>query len=325
MRRARARAQARHRGPRVHPGVRPRLPARRGWPPSCWATSAPTAPASPASSTASTATCAATTASAAWSRTRSATRSSCARSSAREHGDGRPAHARRRTIQDQTEEVLAEVGETWQPKGATALVMDPRHGRDPRARQLAARERQQALRGARLRDDEPRGRARPTSPARPSRRSRSPARSRTARSRRTRRSTSRRCSRSPTARSPTPTRAAGRRAPRAGILAESSNVGAALIGRRIGARRFDQWVRRFGFGKPTGVDLPGEESGILLTYDEYSGSTAANMADGPGPRRHADADGRRLRRDRQRRHPAPAAHRRGRRRQAARRSRAGAA
>ena len=48
-----------------------------------------------------------------------------------------PAHAcRARTcgsrstpnIQDHTEEVLAEVGEQWQPKGATALVMDPRDG-----------------------------------------------------------------------------------------------------------------------------------------------------------------------------------------------------
>jgi cell division protein FtsI/penicillin-binding protein 2 len=68
----------------------------------------------------------------------------------------------------------------------------------------------------------------------------------------------------------------------AGILRESSNVGAALIGRRLGARRFDQWVRRFGFGKSTGVDLPGEESGIVLKYADYSGSTAANMAMGQG-------------------------------------------
>jgi cell division protein FtsI (penicillin-binding protein 3) len=68
----------------------------------------------------------------------------------------------------------------------------------------------------------------------------------------------------------------------AGILAESSNVGAALIGRTLGARRFDQWVRRFGFGKPTGVDMPGEESGIVLEYADYSGSTAANMAMGQG-------------------------------------------
>ena len=68
----------------------------------------------------------------------------------------------------------------------------------------------------------------------------------------------------------------------AGILKVSSNVGAALIGRTLGARRFDQWVRKFGFGKPTGVDLPGEESGILLDYADYSGSTAGNMAMGQG-------------------------------------------
>ena len=42
------------------------------------------------------------------------------------------------TIQDQAEQVLAEVGQTWQPKGATAIVMDPRQRRDPRAGQLAA-------------------------------------------------------------------------------------------------------------------------------------------------------------------------------------------
>ena len=96
----------------------------------------------------------------------------------------------------------------------------------------------------------------------------------------------------------------------AGILAESSNVGAALIGRTLGARRFDQWVRRFGFGKPTGVDLPGEEAGILLDYDRLLRLDRRQHGDGPGPRGHADADGRRLRRDRQRRHPAPAAHRR---------------
>ena len=61
-------------------------------------------------------------------------------------------------IQDQTEEVLDEVGETWRPKGATALVMDPDTGAHPRPGELAAGEREQALRGAGLRDDEPRGR-----------------------------------------------------------------------------------------------------------------------------------------------------------------------
>ena len=47
------------------------------------------------------------------------------------------------------------------------------------------------------------------------------------------------------------------------ILAQSSNVGAIKIGAAAArARRAStQWVRRFGFGKPTGVDLPGEEPG----------------------------------------------------------------
>jgi cell division protein FtsI/penicillin-binding protein 2 len=66
------------------------------------------------------------------------------------------------------------------------------------------------------------------------------------------------------------------------ILAQSSNVGAVKIGMRLGDRRFDNWVHRFGFGKPTGIELPGEESGIVLSYDDYSGSTAANMAMGQG-------------------------------------------
>jgi cell division protein FtsI (penicillin-binding protein 3) len=41
-------------------------------------------------------------------------------------------------------------------------------------------------------------------------------------------------------------------------------------------------VRRFGFGTRTGVDIPGEEAGIVLPYADYSGSTAANMAMGQG-------------------------------------------
>jgi cell division protein FtsI (penicillin-binding protein 3) len=47
------------------------------------------------------------------------------------------------------------------------------------------------------------------------------------------------------------------------ILAQSSNIGAIEIGLRLGAMRFDQWVHRFGFGTPTGIDFPGEERGIV--------------------------------------------------------------
>ncbi len=40
------------------------------------------------------------------------------------------------------------------------------------------------------------------------------------------------------------------------ILARSSNVGTIEIGKLEGAPRFNYWVHRFGFGSPTGVELP---------------------------------------------------------------------
>lgn len=66
------------------------------------------------------------------------------------------------------------------------------------------------------------------------------------------------------------------------ILAQSSNVGAVEIGQRLGARRFDEWVRRFGFGRPSGVDLPGEERGLVLPLGSYSGSSMGNLPIGQG-------------------------------------------
>ena len=66
------------------------------------------------------------------------------------------------------------------------------------------------------------------------------------------------------------------------ILAQSSNVGAVKIGQRLGADRFDKWVRAFGFGKPTGVDLPGESPGIVLKPSQYSGSSLGNLPIGQG-------------------------------------------
>ena len=68
----------------------------------------------------------------------------------------------------------------------------------------------------------------------------------------------------------------------AGILKESSNVGAIMIGQRLGADDFDKWVRRFGFGKPTGIDLPGEEQGIVLPVSQYSGASMGNLPIGQG-------------------------------------------
>jgi cell division protein FtsI (penicillin-binding protein 3) len=66
------------------------------------------------------------------------------------------------------------------------------------------------------------------------------------------------------------------------ILARSSNVGAIKIGALDGADSFNEWVHRYGFGAPTGVDLPGEEIGRPLPLGEYSGSSMGNLPIGQG-------------------------------------------
>jgi cell division protein FtsI (penicillin-binding protein 3) len=66
------------------------------------------------------------------------------------------------------------------------------------------------------------------------------------------------------------------------ILAQSSNVGSVTIGLDLGAKRFDHWVRRFGFGSLTGINLPGESGGIVPRPREYSGSSLGNLPIGQG-------------------------------------------
>jgi cell division protein FtsI (penicillin-binding protein 3) len=66
------------------------------------------------------------------------------------------------------------------------------------------------------------------------------------------------------------------------ILAQSSNVGAVTIGLKEGADRFSGWINRFGFGRTTGLDYPGEERGIVPARDDYSGSTMGNLPIGQG-------------------------------------------
>jgi cell division protein FtsI (penicillin-binding protein 3) len=66
------------------------------------------------------------------------------------------------------------------------------------------------------------------------------------------------------------------------ILSHSSNVGAATIGLQVGAEKFSRWINRFGFGRPTGVQYPAEEQGLVPALDEYSGSTMGNLPIGQG-------------------------------------------
>ena len=184
-------------------------------------------------------------------------------------------------IQDKAEDVLAQVGEEWKPKGATAIVMDPRDGsllalanwprvnaNEPGAAPDYARQDRAigityepgstfkaftvagALEEKEVTPDTEFNLA------------------------------------------PTITvadREIGESHPRGyvtlttrQILEQSSNVGAITIGQRLGKADFDKWVRRFGFGQPTGIDLPGEEQGIVLPLERYSGSSMGNLPIGQG-------------------------------------------
>ena len=53
------------------------------------------------------------------------------------------------------------------------------------------------------------------------------------------------------------------------ILERSLNAGAAWVGQKLGAQRLSDYFRRFGFGRPTGVDLAGEVSGTLRPLPEW--------------------------------------------------------
>jgi cell division protein FtsI (penicillin-binding protein 3) len=56
----------------------------------------------------------------------------------------------------------------------------------------------------------------------------------------------------------------------ADILAQSSDVGAIKIAERLGAPKFYDYIHAFGFGTPTGVDLPGESRGLLRPLVNWS-------------------------------------------------------
>ena len=66
----------------------------------------------------------------------------------------------------------------------------------------------------------------------------------------------------------------------ADILAQSSDVGAIKIAVRLGAPRFYEYIRAFGFGAPTGVDLPGESKGILHRLESWSAISIGSVSMG---------------------------------------------
>jgi cell division protein FtsI/penicillin-binding protein 2 len=54
------------------------------------------------------------------------------------------------------------------------------------------------------------------------------------------------------------------------ILVKSSNIGAAKMAVSIGDQKFYEYIRRFGFGERTGVELPGEIPGVIRSPQSWS-------------------------------------------------------
>ena len=65
-------------------------------------------------------------------------------------------------------------------------------------------------------------------------------------------------------------------------LKKSSNILTAKVALRLGDKRLHQYLRTFGIGGRTGIDLPGEEAGILHPVSQWSNISATRIAIGQG-------------------------------------------
>jgi cell division protein FtsI (penicillin-binding protein 3) len=64
------------------------------------------------------------------------------------------------------------------------------------------------------------------------------------------------------------------------VIQKSSNTGAVQIGQRLGEKKFYRYIKAFGFGEKTGIDLPGEVRGILREPGDWSGRSLASLSIG---------------------------------------------
>jgi len=66
----------------------------------------------------------------------------------------------------------------------------------------------------------------------------------------------------------------------ADVLAKSSNIGAINIGLKVGEKNLYEYVRKFGFGRKTGIELPGESAGMLRRLSQWEPSSIGSVAMG---------------------------------------------
>ena len=66
----------------------------------------------------------------------------------------------------------------------------------------------------------------------------------------------------------------------ADVLAKSSNIGAIQIGLKTGEHALYKYQRGYGFGRKTGIDLPGESAGMLRRVEDWMPSSIGSLAMG---------------------------------------------
>ncbi len=66
------------------------------------------------------------------------------------------------------------------------------------------------------------------------------------------------------------------------VIKVSSNIGATKIGKKLGPKTFYTYIKKFGFGKETAIDLPGEVNGVVWPYTRWGEIEASNICFGQG-------------------------------------------
>src|SRR5437870_337281 len=66
------------------------------------------------------------------------------------------------------------------------------------------------------------------------------------------------------------------------VIQYSSNIGATKVGERLGRERFHRYLRAFGFGDRTGIELPGETPGIVRPVQRWTHVDLATLSFGQG-------------------------------------------
>ena len=66
------------------------------------------------------------------------------------------------------------------------------------------------------------------------------------------------------------------------VIRVSSNIGASKIGELLGREKYHSYLKKFGFGEKTGIDLPGESSGKVLPHKKWGKIELATISFGQG-------------------------------------------